>query len=167
MHHAISCHGGYRFVAAELNRIPCRRCLTPLCEVAESLDIIHHFIKTHHMSSLPYLNVLKTYGEPTVVEAVKKVGGIRIASMFLSMPCDYRPRPFAKRRSPSTRKWKSIEEAASHIAAFQQTEGCHDRFPTQRELMTADRYDLKYAIEKFGRTQIKAQLESLCSRQCF
>ena len=167
MHHAIIYHGGYRSVALELNRTQCRRASKSLCEMAVSLDIIHHFIEKHRMSSLPYLTVLKSYEEPAVVEAVKKVGGIRAASVFLDMPCHYRPRPFAKKRGPSTQKWNSIEEAASHIAAFQQTEGCRNRFPTQRELAAAHRYDLKYAIEKFGRTRIKALLESLSLHQCF
>lgn len=163
MHHAISYNGGYRYVAEVLERIPASRASKPLHKIAQSLDVVRHFIQQHRIKSLPYLSAIKLSGDESVVEAVQFIGGIKRTAQLLDMSYDHKPRPSARKRGPSSQKWNNIDIAVEHVAHFIHEASLKDaegqgRMPTQHELIKADRYDLKYAIEKFGRTEIEARL---------
>lgn len=62
-------------------------------------------------------------------------------------------------------KWRTVDAAAACISSFLQTESNSKdkpfRLPTQNELIQANRYDLKYAIEKFGRFEIEQFLSKV------
>jgi len=147
LHNAIMAHGGYIQVAEELDRQPGRSRATPPTAYAQfesllsELELIAEELGERRM---PTNTELLAMGRSDLRRAIARHGGASVVAQRADMPTKHS----AKGR------WDSIDHLAAELRRFNQQHRIHGRMPKRKELLEAGRGDLRYALGKFGASNV-------------
>eukprot|EP00850_Spirogloea_muscicola_P010463 SM000061S19290 [mRNA] locus=s61:535723:539610:- [translate_table: standard] len=152
LHNAITMHGGYKDVAAQLGRRPAS------AVAIESLaDDMRSFLSERGMNVIPRYRQLRAEGRQDLIAALKRHGGPAVLADYMGLR-----RGTGTRRNVQCRRFVNCSDFEEEWEA-----GCAAGLlvmPSNNELLQQRRHDLRYIIQKVGRAKL-CQLMGLPERR--